>query len=214
VIVKPAPAAGLVLLRQISPESSTGALEVLLGRRNRRSRFMPDVYVFPGGRVDAEDGQPSGFAENLRTAPEPSSLDERALAAHARTALRETFEETGLLVAQAGVPATADGAQTRGVWAAYAQAGLAPAFAAISLTARAITPAEYPIRFDTYFFTADGAIAHGNVAGDGELVDIGWVPVDSAPALPMAEITRLILQEALIRHGNPTESRDLATFSV
>ena len=219
--VEPASAAGLVLLRQTAADSSgpystaaPDAFEVLLGRRHRRSRFMPSVYVFPGGRIDAADHRPSGFAETLPAAPKPPSLDARAFAAHARAALRETFEETGLLVARAGRPQASAAPQTHGVWTAYARAKLAPAFTALRLIARAVTPAEYPIRFDTYFFAADGAMAHGKVAGDGELEDIGWVPVTATPSLPMAEVTRLILEEALIRQGDSAETTVLATFSV
>jgi 8-oxo-dGTP pyrophosphatase MutT (NUDIX family) len=140
-------------------------------------------------------------------------LSERELAVCARAALRETFEETGLLVGRAVAPGMADQPIT-GVWAAYALAGLAPAFARLDLVARAITPARSPIRFDTYFFAADGAEAHGDLAGDGELEDIGWVPVSTAAGLPMAEVTRLILREALMRRSGASDSGDLATFSV
>ncbi len=220
--VTPARAAGLVLLRQSTPGStalgSTDTFEVLLGRRHRHSRFMPNVYVFPGGRIDDADDQPSGFAEDMPSPPEPSPLDAPELTVFARGALRETFEETGLLVGQTvgrtDAPSASANPQASGVWAAYSQAGLVPAFAALNLLARAVTPADYPIRFDTYFFAADGATAHGDLAGDGELEDLGWVPVGSAPALPMAEVTRLILKEALIRRGDSVETRGLATFSV
>lgn len=208
---QPARAAGLVLLRQSGP-GPTDEIEVLLGRRHRRSRFMPNVYVFPGGRVDAADDQPSGFAEDLPVPPGAPDLSERKLAVYARAALRETFEETGLLVGQIDMIEAAQ--PTSGIWAAYARAGLTPAFAALDLIAHAITPTDYPIRFDTYFFAADGALAHGVLAGDGELEDIGWVPVGSAPTLPMAKVTRLILRETLSRRSGARESGDLATFNV
>ncbi len=173
---------------------------------------MPNVYVFPGGRVDAADDRPSGFAEDLPPGPGASPLSGSDLAIHARAALRETFEETGLLVG--GTAKLKTKTPAAGVWSAYTQAGLAPAFAALSLIARAVTPASYPRRFDTYFFAADGAMAHGDLAGDGELEDIGWVPVGSAGVLSMAKVTRLILQETLSCRFNASESRDLATFNV
>ena len=179
---------------------------------------MPNIYVFPGGRVDALDGQPSGFTEYLPPPPDRSSLSEREFAVYARAALRETFEETGLLIAETGTPLNAPSPatvpRTGSIWAAYAQAGLTPAFETLRLIAHAITPATYPIRFDTYFFAADGAMAHGTLAGDGELEDVGWVPVGSAAALPMAKITRLILREALIRQDNPNKTGVLETFSI
>ena len=135
-----------------------------MGRRNRKTRFMPDVYVFPGGRVDPADARASGFAEDLPGAPRGLDRATRGrLAAFARAALRETFEETGLLVAREALGTTQSDSRPdspRPVpdpWQAYRQARLSPAFDALHLTARAITPTDSPIRFHTRFFRADGA---------------------------------------------------------
>jgi 8-oxo-dGTP pyrophosphatase MutT (NUDIX family) len=205
--IRPAEAAGLVLIRQA--QNAAGGAEVLLGRRSQRSRFMPGVYVFPGGRLSALDRRASGFAEDL--APLPAGLDARTrhrLAVFARAALRETFEETGLLLGlPAPATAPADAATTRvpNVWAAFARAGLAPAFSALGLVARAITPTASPLRFHTRFFLADGANAHGPLGGDGELEDIRWVPVTAAPALPIPEVTLRVLEEALARRAEDVQ---------
>ena len=205
-VVRPAEAAGLVLIRQ----APKGSAEVLLGRRSRGARFMPGVYVFPGGRLSAADRRPSGFAETL--APPPTGLDartRRGLAVFARAALRETFEETGLLLgASAAHSERPDpaGARAAEVWTAFARAGLAPAFGALKLVARAITPSGSPIRFHTRFFLADGAAAAGHLAGDGELEDIRWVPVAATAALPIAHVTLRVLEEALTHHGPGAES--------
>jgi len=208
--IRPAEAAGLVLIRQA--RSAAGDDEVLLGRRSQGSRFMPGVYVFPGGRLSAFDRRASGFAEDL--APPPSGLDARTrrrLAVFARAALRETFEETGLLLGlsapastDAMAPTDAATARAPDVWAAFARAGLAPAFGALGLVARAITPTDSPLRFHTRFFLADGANAHGPLGGDGELEDIRWVPVTAAPALPIPEVTLRVLEEALARRAENT----------
>ncbi len=197
----PVEAAGLVLIRHA--RGASGGLEVLLGRRSRRSRFMPGVYVFPGGRLSPADRRPSGFAETL--APAPLGLDHgtrRRLAVFARAALRETFEETGLLLG-APTPAGRGPAQARapGVWAAYAQAGLAPAFGALRLVARAITPTASPMRFHTRFFMADGARVCGQLDGDGELEDTRWVSATAASSLPIPVVTGLVLNEALAHHA-------------
>ncbi len=205
--IRPAEAAGLVLIRQA--RSAAGGAEVLLGRRSQRSRFMPGVYVFPGGRLSALDRRASGFAEDL--APPPPGLDARTrtrLAVFARAALRETFEETGLLLGLS-TPATAPGdaatARAPDVWAAFARAGLAPAFGALGLVARAITPTASHLRFHTRFFLADGANAHGPLGGDGELEDVRWVPVPAAPALPIPEVTLRVLEEALARRAEDAQ---------
>ncbi len=206
-IIRPAAAAGVVLIRQA--RSVAGGAEVLLGRRSQGSRLLPGVYVFPGGRLSALDRRPSGFAEDL--APPPSGLDARTrhrLAVFARAALRETFEETGLLLglsAPATAPANAATACAPDVWAAFARAGLAPAFSALGLVARAITPTASPLRFHTRFFLADGANAHGPLGGDGELEDIHWVPVTAAPALPIPEVTLRVLEEALARRAEDVQ---------
>ncbi len=196
--IRPAGAAGLVLIRQATAPDA-GA-EVLLGRRSGRSRFMPGSYVFPGGRVGPEDRRPSGFAEPLPDQPPGLDRDtQRRLAVFARAALRETFEETGLLLGTAVAasdppPLCGTGAA---VWNAFASVGLAPAFARMRLVARAITPADSPVRFHNRLFLADGAAVAGEIGGDGELEDIHWAPLDSLPGLPMADITLLVLEEAL-----------------
>ncbi len=176
-----------------------------MGRRNRASRFMPGFYVFPGGCVEPADARPSGFAETM-TAP-PGGADwstRRRLAQFARAALRETFEETGLLVAEPSDPRSAEiDPATAGeaeIWRAFRRAGRAPAFSALALVARAVTPTRSPIRFHTRFFRADGRAIHGDLVGNGELEDLHWMPVEAAVALPIAEVTALVLRAALA-HG-------------
>jgi 8-oxo-dGTP pyrophosphatase MutT (NUDIX family) len=199
-----------VLIRQAVSASPSGlGAEVLLGRRSGRSRFMPGIYVFPGGRVGPEDRQPSGFAEPL---PDPPPGLDRAtrqrLPVFARAALRETYEETGLLLGAAeaasaqpprlGVPGLGgSGLGGAAPWKAFAVAGLEPGFAGMRLVARAITPANSPVRFHNRFFLAEGTAAVGEFGGDGELEDLRWAPVESLPELPMADITHLVLEEAL-----------------
>lgn len=210
--VRPVDAAGLVLVRGTGERA-----EVLMGRRHRASRFMPDVYVFPGGRVEPSDVRPSGFPEPL--APAPGGLDRatrRRLAVFARTALRETFEETGVLIA--GATSTSSTATTpsrhsepAAVWQAYDRAGLAPAFGDLTLVARALTPTSSPIRFHTRFFRGDGGAARGALRGDGELEDLHWVPVGAVSGLPLSEITLLILREALA-HEPRAAGRPAAFF--
>jgi 8-oxo-dGTP pyrophosphatase MutT (NUDIX family) len=73
---EPRPAAGVILMRRGGKHSSSG-LEVLLGRRTSKARFMAGVWVFPGGAVD-------GPGDDDRT--------------HRATALRELEEEAGVVL--------------------------------------------------------------------------------------------------------------------
>ena len=97
--LRPKDAATLLIVRRDTPTPT-----VLMGRRHRGNAFMPDKWVFPGGRIDAgdyriaaarelDDGEAAALA---RTAPARTALP-RALA---MAAVRETFEETGLLLAR------------------------------------------------------------------------------------------------------------------
>src|ERR1700732_5581736 len=116
--LRPKDAATLVLIDHSGPIS-----KVLLGKRHHGHKFMPGKFVFPGGRVEPADKRmPTArpldrHAEQrlMRAVKRPSPVKARALAL---AAIRETYEETGLLLgAQAG--------DTSGVppgpWAAFGQ---------------------------------------------------------------------------------------------
>lgn len=180
-------AAGLILMRGDPAEPV-----VLLGRRRHDARFMPGVFVPPGGGLEVRDHRPSGYPESLPA--QPPGLDratERRLRAFARCALRETLEETGLLVGEAAPAAT--GPMGGAPWTAYARAGRRPAFDGLHLVARAITPTSSPIRFHTRFFLCEADAVHRIDGGDGEIESVDWVPWRQTTELPMAEATDLAL---------------------
>lgn len=112
--VVPKDAATVVLLRA----SSHGPFEVFMVRRHGKSGFMGGAYVFPGGKLDAEDADPRLVARCVgRTPDEAASVlgepdDPDGAVALYVAALRETFEEGGVLLAE-GVPAGADLAAAR-----------------------------------------------------------------------------------------------------
>jgi 8-oxo-dGTP pyrophosphatase MutT (NUDIX family) len=192
-ITRPVDAAGLVLIR----DGRRGP-EVLLGRRHSRTGFLPDIYVVPGGRVDPADDRPTGFPEALHPAVarqlQVGSRGRSGLA-FARAAVRETFEETGLLVAAGGAVPTAASRP----WTEFAARRVGPAFAALDFICRAITPTYSKRRYNTRFFLADGRAAIGDLAGNGELEDLGWRPVAELSRLPIVDVTEFMLAEALRR---------------
>jgi len=194
--VRPVDAASLVLIRQ----GQRGAAEVLLGRRHMKSGFLPDIYVVPGGRVDDVDNLPSGFTENLHPAVGrmlDSGGTRRPVAAFLRAVLRETHEESGLLVGRIGSPPALPSDQP--IWQAYRAAGLLPEFGQLDFLLRAITPVTSRRRYNTRFFLADGSLAMGEVQGNGELEDLGWRPKSALDSLHIVDVTHAVLAEAFRR---------------
>jgi 8-oxo-dGTP pyrophosphatase MutT (NUDIX family) len=194
--LRPKDAASLIIL-----DRSGSAPKVLLGRRHEGHVFMPGKFVFPGGRVEPADAR----------MPSASELDAQAVAkltrgasarrarALALAALRETFEETGLMLGVQRPMAAA----LAGAWSAFADAGICPDLAALQFVARAITPPGLPRRFDTRFFAVDAqAITHrvdGIVGPQAELVELVWVPLAEAKELGVHPITATVLEELEMR---------------
>jgi 8-oxo-dGTP pyrophosphatase MutT (NUDIX family) len=181
--VRPRDAASLVLVRH-----EADGPRILMGRRTKRHAFAPDVFVFPGGRLDPGDAR---MAPATPLKPEVlAKLARRRAEALALAAVRETFEETGLVI---GRPVTAPVPTPNVAWAAFVATGYAPSLAEIDYVARAITPPDSPIRFHARFFMADADHAAGSLGGSGELVDLAWFSVDEALRLPVMDVTEYVL---------------------
>jgi 8-oxo-dGTP pyrophosphatase MutT (NUDIX family) len=194
---RPKDAATLILTR---PAAS--GPEVLMGRRAPGHVFMASKWVFPGGRVERSDAS-AAFATDLRPA-DAARLAREVLPRRARAlalaAVRETYEETGLLLAEPAPPASVAGG-----WREFRAAGALPDLAALSYVARAITPPGRVRRFDARFFMADvSALLHPEpTAGSGELDEIAWLPLTEARALDLPAITRFVLGEVAERLSVP-----------
>lgn len=194
--VKPRDSATLILI-----DRAHAVPKVLLGRRHQRHRFLPGKFVFPGGRIEPSDRlmavsaalQERHVARLMRRLRRPSVAK---AAAFALAAVRETYEETGLML---GAPQAGPIAAPPGPWAAFAKAGVVPDLSAVHFVARAITPPKRPLRFDSRFFAAEvAAIARrdeGFVGPDKELVELVWLPITEARRLDMPGITAVVLEE-------------------
>ncbi len=190
--VIPRPAATLLLLDR-SEGSEAQKVRVLMGRRHRGHDFMPDKWVFPGGRVDradyrtpvASDLSPQAASALAATLPGRKPGLARALGV---AAVRETWEEAGLAL---GEP--------------RATGGPLPDLSALEVVARAITPPYRPKRFDAVFFTADADRLHSrDRAGvSGELDEIAWFTLEKAMELDLPSVTRFVLKELAARIADP-----------
>ena len=157
---------------------------------------MPNRYVFPGGRVDPADARipiatplDRFVDQRLQRAATPQRA--RALAV---AAVRETFEETGLMLAERfknGPPKEDFGEH----WKGFLDQGYGPALDRLDLIARAVTPPGRPRRFNARFFMARAEDASGEIRHSSEMGDIRWVRLDEARELPLPTITGLILGE-------------------
>jgi len=198
--VEPKDAATLIIIDRAEVEP-----KVLLGRRHEKQVFLPGKYVFPGGRVDAVD-RVMPVATSLHPNTERKLLAEtrftngRGALALALAAIRETFEETGLVI---GTKRAGAGEVPPGPWSKFVQTGFYPDPSVLQFVARAITPPGFPRRFDARFFCVDGGkVAHrldDIVHANAELVELKWLPISHARRLDLPVITGIVLEEILSR---------------
>jgi 8-oxo-dGTP pyrophosphatase MutT (NUDIX family) len=195
--VRPKDAATLIILDRRAKKP-----KLLMGRRHAGHKFMPGKFVFPGGRIEAGDRSMPAFgalhpraeAALIARTLRPSVQRGRALAL---AAIRETFEETGLLLGtkEHGPPPSAPA----GPWATFRERGVFPDLESLQVVARAITPPRRPKRFDTRFFAVDRSTIADEVPGvigpNAELVELAWVNLDEARRLDLPAITQVILEE-------------------
>ncbi len=179
----PAPSASVMVLRD-GPDG----LEVLLVKRHRNSKVLGGVYVFPGGKLDAEDCRvsPQRLDQTplalLQALAEPG-LDEATACGLHVAALRETFEECGLLLHDGiadGVPAELRARLADG--GSFLQAtevlGMGLQTRRIRPWSRWITPRMPTVsdrRFDTRFFVALAPMDHEPVQDAHEITETVWV---------------------------------------
>ena len=170
----PRPAATVLLLRD-----TPAGLEVLMTRRSATASFAPGAYVFPGGGIDAADAQAHALAARRPTQPE-------AALTQAIAAIRESFEELGVLLARHadGRPVAADDIAAFDRKAPFAQQvrerGLVLAADQVHVLAHWITDRDLPRRFDVPFLVARMPEGQSPVADEAEQFEPAWVrPADA-----------------------------------
>ncbi|WP_456386865.1 NUDIX hydrolase [Profundibacter sp.] len=170
---------------------------ILMGQRGAKAAFMPNKFVFPGGAVDAGDAH-IALSTPLQTTciNQLSHETEPALIpALATAAIREVWEETGLILGESGAWATPPPPD----WASFAQEGYLPSAAGLTFMFRAITPPGRPRRFDARFFMVDATQVCGDVddfthACD-ELSHLQWISLDDVRHFDLPFITQVVMAE-------------------
>ncbi len=191
--LRPRDAATLLLL-----DRQDGAFRVLMGRRHSSHVFMPGKFVFPGGRTDPGDGRvpvahglhPAEEAKLTVRATRTTPMRARAIAL---SAIRETYEEAGLLIGSKAAFST-----SRPDWQGFAEHGVMPSLQGLRFVARAVTPPGRVRRFDTRFLAAfrdDVAVELPQGGPTNELEELVWLPLDEARQADVPAITRTILEE-------------------
>ncbi len=167
--------AATVLLVRDGPQG----LEVLMTRRSMTASFAPGAYVFPGGGIDAADAQAHSMAQRR---PKQSDLH----LTQAIAAIRESFEELGILFARHGDGRWADNTDIAQIdrkqaFAAQCQTrGLTLAADQVFVLAHWITDRDLPRRFDVPFLVARMPEGQTPVADESEQFEPVWVrPVDA-----------------------------------
>jgi NUDIX domain. len=196
--IRPRDASSLILIDRTARRP-----RVLVGKRGKGHAFMPDFYVFPGGRRDPADSRipcaaplHEAVLERL-TMRTPSRFSLQTATGLAVAAARELEEEVAL-------------SMTPAEFAGSFRPDLSP----LRYIARAVTPPGQSRRFDTRFFacfTDEIGVEASAARASSELHDLTWISIDEPEAVRLPRITQLILGElgalladdAALRFGGP-----------
>jgi 8-oxo-dGTP pyrophosphatase MutT (NUDIX family) len=192
--VRPRDAATLIILQQAEEP------RILLGKRSMKHKFMPGKFVFPGGRLDYIDQRikvPSELTKTVFTRlrrETRSNVSDAKLRGLALAAIRETFEEAGLVVGRRSHEVVRT---TNHSWSQYFSHGVIPPLEDMDFIARAITPPYRNRRFDTRFFMVHDSTIQSDPSqlssASGELLDLHWLTLNEARKTDLPAITRMVI---------------------
>ncbi|MEE9454719.1 MAG: NUDIX hydrolase [Paracoccaceae bacterium] len=202
-------AATILLLRK-----RAGRHQVLMGQRGASAAFMPNKYVFPGGVIDPQDYEIcpdmplNGLAMTKLSIKAPANIAQ----ASAMAAIRELWEETGLILGQVGT-APKDIPHD---WQGFFAKDVVPRAGALNFMFRAVTPPGRPRRFDARFFWADSAGIVGSdedfAGASDELSHLHWIDLEAAKALDLPFVTEVVLSEIIAIMQAPDTPRKVPFF--
>lgn len=209
------PASTVVILRD-----SAEGIEVFMVVRNHQIDFASGALVFPGGKVDKEDGDPAWteLAPQIPTAPDRAFFI---------AAGRETFEEAGLVLARRrGSDSILDAEAADRLVETYRAPLLKGEMSFVDIVRREelalasdlmvpfahwITPEMVPKRFDTHFFLVAAPMAQVGAHDGGESTEGIWVKPQQALSAAAAGTRTLVFAtrmnlEKLSRYATVTEA--------
>ncbi len=183
---RPKDAASILLIDRTSPVP-----RVLVGKRSTRHVFMPDTYVFPGGRRDRQDNT-ARFASDFHPETQRQLSIHLGVSSPSRIrglgicALRELFEETGIC---------AGGER------------FLPDLSVLRYVAHAVTPPREKRRYDTHFFACfmdELKVQPDQIRDSDELTDLHFIQFAADLDIPMPHITKWILTDLYPIVTSPT----------
>ncbi|RFP87327.1 NUDIX hydrolase [Rhodobacteraceae bacterium 63075] len=188
--------------------------KVLMGQRGSKAAFMPSKFVFPGGAVDAAD-----FAVPLSEGFHPicaarlaENVEKDISHGLGIAAIRELWEETGLILGQPGAWA----GDVPEDWVDFAEAGFLPSARPLQFVFRAVTPPGRPRRFDARFFLVDADEIASDLddfsGAEDELSHLQWIPLQEVRGFDLPFITEVVLAEVAHRAHDLTPPRNVPFF--
>lgn len=187
---------------------------VLMGQRGANAAFMPMKFVFPGGAVDPGDADVPVARPIAPGCAARLAEDSPVNLTHALTiaAIRELWEETGLLLGSEGdwpdnIPLD---------WQSFAARGVLPDAGAMQFVFRAITPPGRPRRFDARFFLIDADALASDLDdfsnASEELSHLHWVRLEETRNIDLPFITEVVLAEIAARGADPAPPESVPFF--
>jgi len=194
--IKPKDASTLIIIKNDKKNTY-----VLMGQRSINSKFMPGVFVFPGGATEKDDSTAFKFfklkankAISQKVLKSYSNIHSQSLLL---AAIRETAEETGLFLAKKQKKPTKSFINSNSTWHDFTEKSYIPSTNKLFFFGRAITPSKLKIRFHARFFLAFHNDFIGKIKTNGELDNLSWLSLKEAKNKKIADVTEFMLDEII-----------------
>lgn len=209
--VRPKDASTIIIIKRVKNKSY-----VLMGRRPLSSRFMPGVYVFPGGVVEKSDLLVNKFfnlSSNLSSKKTKARSDSHTVSL-LLAAIRETAEETGLFLVNQKLFKKSLPLNIDNTWQYFVKKSYKPNINKLFFFGRAITPSSLKIRFHARFFISFFNDFKGKLKTNGELENLDWILLSKVRNYKIADVTEFMINEIIRLDGNYNSLPNKITFPM